>query len=97
MNCKKMVFDKEMKQQAVALSYEIGNIGEIANKLGIDRTLFCRWQKEFKDTEFDYFSDSYNLNIADLKRENINLQYLIKSAKMENDKLTKAISTLRER
>ena len=87
-------FDKNIKEKPVAISYIGNNDNDIFKELGIKKTSYYRWWKEFKVHEFEHNFGTNNPKIKDLKYENICLQIMINDAKKEQALLKEAINSL---
>lgn len=85
-------YAREFKIKAVELSYQRGDVREIAEELGIRSELLNRWRRENKDYATNSFPGNGSLKQTDEQRELSKLRKELSNMKMERDILKKAIS-----
>lgn len=74
MGKERRTFTREFKQNAAELSYERGNIVDLANELKIRPELFYRWRSEFASCERASFPGNGNKKLTDEQKEIARLQ-----------------------
>lgn len=92
MNKARRTFTREFKLNTVELSYERGNIVELANELKIRPELIYRWRSELASQEGVSFPGNGNPKLTEEQREITRLQKELADMKMERDILKKAVS-----
>lgn len=92
MNKARRTFTREIKLNAVELSYERSNIVELANELQIRPELFYRWRSELASQEGLSFPGNSNPRLTEEQREITRLQKELADVKMERDISKKAVS-----
>ena len=83
---KKRVYSKELKEQAVRLSYQRDNIKELADELGIDVQRIYKWRKATKQANDPKVQQSKQED-AEVKR----LRKALKDKELELEILKKAV------
>ena len=83
---KKRVYSKELKQQAVRLSYQRDNIKELADELGVDVQRIYKWRKAAKQANDPQVQQSKQED-AEIKR----LRKALKDKELELEILKKAV------
>jgi transposase len=87
---KRREYTKEFKQEAVALSSELGvNAAQVARDLGINPALLYRWRAEIRSIGDEAFPGKGKLNASD--EEVRQLQRELDRVRMERDILKKAL------
>ena len=86
-----IMYNKELKQEAVLLSYIRKNVDKVASDIGIDSALLHGWRENYRDVNKIRIFEKNNLNLADLKSQNEILRCLLQNAKIEHEKLRKLI------
>nr|MBD3623611.1 transposase [Sunxiuqinia sp.] len=92
MNKARRTFTREIKLNAVELSYERSNIVELANELQIRPELIYRWRSELASQEGLSFPGNGNPRLTEEQREITRLQKELADVKMERDISKKAVS-----
>jgi len=85
-------YDADFKRKAVELSYERGNVVEVAEELGIVPQMLYRWRAEAKKYEHNSFPGRGKPKMTDEEKEIARLKAELKDAQLERDILKKAIS-----
>jgi len=81
----------EFKREAVGLTHEAGRtVGEVAGKLGIDRSLLQRWRSEMESRGADAFPGNGRSRASD--EEVLQLRKELARAQQERDILKKALA-----
>ena len=84
-------FDRELKLKAVELSYQRGNIVEIAQELKIRPELLYRWRSEFALLDGKSFPGNGIKKMTEEESELAKLKKELAEVKMERDILKKAV------
>ncbi len=93
MGGKRRKFSEEFKREAVALSYSSGKtIDEVADDLGIHRSLLTRWRGEVKESGQQAFPGHGAQKLTPLEEENIRLKRELAVVIEEREILKKAVS-----
>ena len=92
MNNSRKKYAREFKIKAVELSYQRGNVREIAEELGVRPELVYRWRREKQNYAANSFPGNGSLKQTDEQRELSMLRKDLSDMKMERDILKKAIS-----
>lgn len=92
MNNSRKKYAREFKIKAVELSYQRGNVREIAEELGVRPELLYRWRREKQNYATNSFPGNGSLKQTDEQRELSKLRKDLSEMKMERDILKKAIS-----
>ncbi len=92
MNNSRKKYAREFKIKAVELSYQRGNVREIAEELGVRPELLYRWRREKQNYATNSFPGNGSLKQTDEQRELSRLRKDLSEMKMERDILKKAIS-----
>jgi len=86
-------FSEEFKRESVALSYNSGkSIDEIADDLGIHRSILTRWRKEAKELGQRAFPGHGVQNLTPLEEEHIRLKRELAIVTEEREILKKAVT-----
>lgn len=86
-------FSEEFKREAVALSYSAGkSIDQVADDLGIHRSLLTRWRKEINELGQQAFPGHGVQKLTPLEEENIRLKRELSIVTEEREILKKAVS-----
>lgn len=93
MSRKRRDFNEELKKNALPQSNKKSN-NKVVEEFQIDQKLLANLYKQYKARRYHCFFADETLTIVDLKQENINLQRLLITVKIERDQLKKAISIL---
>ena len=86
-------FSEEFKREAVALSYSSGKtIDEVADDLGIHRSVLVRWRGELKELGERAFPGHGVQKLTPLEEENLRLKRELAIVTEEREILKKAMS-----
>jgi transposase len=86
-------FSEEFKREAVALSYSSGkSIEQVADDLGIHRSLLNRWRKEVNVSGQQAFPGHGVQKLTPLEEENIRLKRELAIVTEEREILKKAVT-----
>ncbi len=85
-------YDRAFKERAVKMSYERGNILQVAKELGISDSQLHKWRKEFQRYGADSFPGRGTERLTDEQREIKRLQAELKDKQFDIDILKKAIA-----
>jgi transposase len=85
------VYDKEFKERAVKLSYEVASISSLAVDLGVRPELIYRWRSEMSIVDSKRFPGHGNKAMTPEEAEVAKLKRRLADAEMELEILKKAI------
>ena len=92
MAAKRRKHSEEFKRDAVALSYKSEkSMTEIADDLGIHRSVLVRWRKEFDEYGDKAFPGNGLRKLSPTEEENLRLKKELADVKEERDILKKAV------
>jgi len=91
MKKKRKKYDKVFKEQAVRLSYERGNVSDLAKELGISSAILYRWRQEIAYYKEKSFPGQGKLKQTAEEAELSALKKRLVDIEMENEILKKAI------
>ena len=92
MASKRNKYSEEFKKDAVELSYHSDKtISEIADDLGVARSLLVRWRKEHSELGERAFPGNGLRKLTPLEEENLRLKKELADVKEERDILKKAV------
>ena len=92
MAAKRKKYSEEFKRDAVALSYKSEkSMTEIADDLGIHRSVLVRWRKEFDEHGDNAFPGNGLRKLSPTEEENLRLKKELADIKEERDILKKAM------
>nr|WP_321356796.1 hypothetical protein [uncultured Draconibacterium sp.] len=83
------MYDKELKEEAVLLSYIRNDVDRVAADIGIDSAMLQSWRQKYGAKDIIRIFEKSNLGADDLKSQNKILRILLKDAKIEHEKLLK--------
>ncbi|WP_319502691.1 hypothetical protein [uncultured Draconibacterium sp.] len=83
------MYDKELKEEAVLLSYIRNDVDRVAADIGIDSALLHRWRQKYGGRDLIRIFEKRNLGTDDLKSQNEILRALLKNAEFEHEELLK--------
>lgn len=85
-------FDSEFKKMVVELSYQRGDIAELAKEMEINPEMIYRWRKEFEKHQGASFPGHGNKIMTEEQKEIARLKKELRDAQLERDILKKAVS-----
>ena len=89
---KRRKHSEEFKRDAVALTYKSDkSLAEIADDLGINRSVLARWRREFDELGNNAFPGNGLRKLSPLEEENLRLKKELADVKEERDILKKAV------
>jgi transposase len=92
MAAKRRKHSEEFKKDAVALTFKSDKgITEIAEDLGINRSVLARWRREFDELGNNAFPGNGLRKLSPLEEENLRLKKELADVKEERDILKKAV------
>jgi transposase-like protein len=83
------MYDKELIEEAVLLSYIRNDVDKVAADIGIDSALLHSWRQKYGATDIIRIFEKSNLGADDLKSQNKILRALLKNAEFEHEELLK--------
>jgi len=92
MAAKRRKYSEDFKKDSVALSFKSGkSMTEIADDLGIHRSVLVRWRKEYDELGDNAFPGNGLRKLTPLEEENLRLKRELADVKEERDILKKAV------
>ncbi len=89
---KRRKYGEEFKRDAVSLSYKSDkSMAEIADDIGINRSVLVRWRKEYDELGEKAFPGNGLRKLSPLEEENLRLKRELADVKEERDILKKAV------
>jgi len=89
---KRRKYSEEFKRDAVSLSYKSDkSMTEIADDIGINRSVLVRWRKEYDELGEKAFPGNGLRKLSPLEEENLRLKRELADVKEERDILKKAV------
>ena len=92
MAAKRRKHSEAFKRDTVALTYKSDkSLAEIADDLGINRSVLARWRREHEDLGNNAFPGNGLRKLSPLEEENLRLKKELADVKEERDILKKAV------
>lgn len=87
----KKIFDQELKEKVVILSFLRDDISDVVAELGVNKASIYRWSREFENSDLLHFFKQSFTDKKDLENQNARIKDFIKDAETERDMLVKSL------